>query len=809
MDKRMDKKMDKGKGRAMSKKDKKGKVLSLKKILLFFLCILFFFPNKTILSKELAPHKIFGHLILEEETLTNLTGYQITARLTRNDIHYIVACSQGPLNDIYYVLDIPLDDALKEGITAPGDFIDILVDSFVMLKGIPLETGQITQKDISLCRNTELSIEIQNIQEGADYKEDVLPIIRTWGCGVEVNTTLNGAPYTPGTIIHEPNHYTLIVDALDASGASKQAQVNFTRSSTTAEALNGEFNGLSGWTLIGNQDLISITGETSMDPGGYAATIDPPVPSESAAIHSDLIYVLADSIVDLSLYIYGKARDEMELQVISYADNTRQNPIPLTDEKIYPTVDYTWQKIATQLIILQDQYFIELILNRNDQTLSTEALTMDSISLLPINFIASTLYHNNLWIAIEKGTRNLLSGSQEDLGIFDDPILSTVSNLPNTTCDKKILRLKDTQILRDVYLTSGTYTLSFDSWSDQSLDFTVDIGPDTHTLNTQPQGARYTIIHTATQDGWCSIGFTNPSDTPIHITQVQMEQKNTATSYTPAGRSPGYLRIDLDERIDFAQQGQLGFAFSPGKQEEDLFLAGEDQWGIAYKSQTKTISLSMANMPEISVDLSPDGIQPSEHYHVLLSWDCAKKSLDVSRYPTMESLGYAEDTNHNTQITSRTFWIGSRLTGTNQSQPSSGIYGAIHFQTTTPGCVQFEETCAVGYLGNYVIIGDDDGDNMTICQGDCDNNDPNVYQGAEELCDGKDNNCDGSPGLHEVDADGDGIMVCEGDCDDADTSVYPGAAEICDEKDNDCNGLKDEEDAEGCTIYYKDNDEDG
>ncbi|MCB9792715.1 MAG: right-handed parallel beta-helix repeat-containing protein [Alphaproteobacteria bacterium] len=41
----------------------------------------------------------------------------------------------------------------------------------------------------------------------------------------------------------------------------------------------------------------------------------------------------------------------------------------------------------------------------------------------------------------------------------------------------------------------------------------------------------------------------------------------------------------------------------------------------------------------------------------------------------------------------------------------------------------------------------------------------------------------------EVDGDGDGILVSEGDCDDADGEVYPGARERCDGKDNNCDGL--------------------
>ena len=94
---------------------------------------------------------------------------------------------------------------------------------------------------------------------------------------------------------------------------------------------------------------------------------------------------------------------------------------------------------------------------------------------------------------------------------------------------------------------------------------------------------------------------------------------------------------------------------------------------------------------------------------------------------------------------------------------------------------------------------------------DCDDLDASVSPDAEEVCDGKDNNCDGrldeqeasDAGLWYRDEDGDGfgqdeapIRSCEalpstvaqaGDCDDGDAAVSPGATEICDDgQDNNC-----------------------
>lgn len=58
-----------------------------------------------------------------------------------------------------------------------------------------------------------------------------------------------------------------------------------------------------------------------------------------------------------------------------------------------------------------------------------------------------------------------------------------------------------------------------------------------------------------------------------------------------------------------------------------------------------------------------------------------------------------------------------------------------------------------------------------------------------------------------VDEDGDGFTTEDGDCDDTDPSAFPGAIEVCDGVDQDCNGSVDD-DASDVGTFYRDADGD-
>lgn len=88
---------------------------------------------------------------------------------------------------------------------------------------------------------------------------------------------------------------------------------------------------------------------------------------------------------------------------------------------------------------------------------------------------------------------------------------------------------------------------------------------------------------------------------------------------------------------------------------------------------------------------------------------------------------------------------------------------------------------------------------------DCKDDNSNIYPGAPERCNNRDDDCDlqYDEDLPDCDADGDGYTPEQGDCNPADPYIHPGASELCNGMDDDCDGQKDE------GVWYWDADGDG
>jgi hypothetical protein len=144
-------------------------------------------------------------------------------------------------------------------------------------------------------------------------------------------------------------------------------------------------------------------------------------------------------------------------------------------------------------------------------------------------------------------------------------------------------------------------------------------------------------------------------------------------------------------------------------------------------------------------------------------------------------------------------------------------------------------SAAVTFRVAEAAPGDDDLDNDGFSSGsstadDCDDSRADVYPGALEICNGRDDDCDGSidegaadAPLWHPDLDGDGfgdpdsaVRACSApentvsnndDCDDSLARVHPGAPEHCDGVDEDCDRSVDE-DAVDPTWWFADTDAD-
>ncbi len=135
--------------------------------------------------------------------------------------------------------------------------------------------------------------------------------------------------------------------------------------------------------------------------------------------------------------------------------------------------------------------------------------------------------------------------------------------------------------------------------------------------------------------------------------------------------------------------------------------------------------------------------------------------------------------------------------------------------TINPGAIEVAANGKDDNCDGRVDEGADDRDHdgFTAFCGDCNDADPAINPHATEVCDRIDNNCDAyidsAPGRFDLcavcfDADQDGQTNCDGDCNDADPAIFRGAPELCDLKDNDCDGDTDLDPQTGLRVCVSD-----
>jgi hypothetical protein len=148
---------------------------------------------------------------------------------------------------------------------------------------------------------------------------------------------------------------------------------------------------------------------------------------------------------------------------------------------------------------------------------------------------------------------------------------------------------------------------------------------------------------------------------------------------------------------------------------------------------------------------------------------------------------------------------------TNEDQTDSDNNGiGDTCDSSEGGCVAQDEICGNGIdedcngqdleCPSNCADNDQDGYKDKTCGGnDCDDNDSSRHPNAQEICDGKDNDCNNLISLSETDTDNDGYLLCNDNCPYAPNSTQidsdgDGEGDACDVCPNDINNIDNDED---------------
>ncbi|MBM75838.1 MAG: hypothetical protein CMK59_10595 [Proteobacteria bacterium] len=176
-------------------------------------------------------------------------------------------------------------------------------------------------------------------------------------------------------------------------------------------------------------------------------------------------------------------------------------------------------------------------------------------------------------------------------------------------------------------------------------------------------------------------------------------------------------------------------------------------------------------------------------------------------------------------------------TNPNSAEMCDGIDNNCNGETdedpAIDGALWYEDFDGDGF-GNpmFSITACSQPEGFTVNNLDCNDIESHSYPGADELCNGLDDDCDGSidedgaidAPIWYLDSDEDDfgslsstLQSCDqpehhvansGDCDDNDNDIHPQAPELCNNEDDNCDDLVDNEPTDG-VVWFVDYDEDG
>src|SRR6266542_1122582 len=173
------------------------------------------------------------------------------------------------------------------------------------------------------------------------------------------------------------------------------------------------------------------------------------------------------------------------------------------------------------------------------------------------------------------------------------------------------------------------------------------------------------------------------------------------------------------------------------------------------------------------------------------------------------------------------FAVAGNGDGTNRGDGTGGGFASFAYGCGA-GTKYYRDNDGDGYgsINSGYTVSCAEPQYYSLMDGDCNDNDARVAPGKPEVCDGRDNDCNGvvDDGLEmtvlceDKDHDGHGVSggmtkigcggsnvgfgLCDDDCDDTDATIYPGAMETCNYRDDNCNGKIDEGARKTCGVGW-------
>ena len=341
---------------------------------------------------------------------------------------------------------------------------------------------------------------------------------------------------------------------------------------------------------------------------------------------------------------------------------------------------------------------------------------------------------------------------------------------------------------------------------------------------------------------------TSPGSTISHSATVSVGSGLQGITYDEAQDRLYYLRSGLVYIID-RSLSSLG-SFNPGLgtsasdltwRDGEIFIVVSGSstihvYDATSLTQTRTLSLpTSASWPSVAYDEHTDQLwfsywgsgSPGPWWTIDPDTGSSSSQTTSSGGEWGHGLEYAD---------------GTLLLGTETRSPDGIRVMTVDCDDDGDGVCNDDDNCpSVANSGQGDADGDGDGDacdtctdvdgdgygdtaySATTCSADCDDGDALVSPAEAEVCDGVDNDCDGtvdeadatdaSDWYADTDADGygdassssrgcsapSGTVADDTDCDDADATVHPSATELCDGQDNDCDGAlpASEQDSDG------------